>query len=165
MVLYPARPVYLARRLAQANCERAEKLRRRKKEERLRNEKEHQVQKELGNDEKLEKLHLRTQKGFWDFTTSTASAVSDFWTARSLSPRSTSVDSRSSSMNSSLHGNPELDRQEQNALLASDCPVSACELPSSPALPPPPVKLGKVLTFECNICWQHIRVENRIEWQ
>ena len=90
----------------------------------------------------------------------------DFWTRGSQSSRPASVHSRSSSMNSSLHGRPAFDPQEQDPTFASELPAStAGRKQSSPALPPAPVELGRVTTFNCDICGQKIEVERRLEWQ
>lgn len=88
------------------------------------------------------------------------SPSSDFWTggSRRQSP--------ASSMNSSLHGRPTFDPQEQNpTFLINHGRNSSASLVTSPALPPPPVELGKVLTFDCDICGQKVQVERRLEWQ
>ena len=90
----------------------------------------------------------------------------DFWTRGSQSSRRASVHSRSSSMNSSLHGRPAFDPQEQDPTFASELPAStAGRKQSSPALPPAPVELGKVTTFNCDICGQKLEVKRRFEWQ
>ena len=84
----------------------------------------------------------------------------DFWTGGT--PRH----SPASSMNSSLHGRPKFDPEEQNPVfLANHRRNSSASSVMSPALPPPPVELGKVLTFDCDICGQKIQVERRFEWQ
>ncbi|KAL9064147.1 MAG: hypothetical protein Q9161_009057 [Pseudevernia consocians] len=68
-----------------------------------------------------------------------------FWTHGSRSSRPASVHSRSSSMNSSLHGSPVFDPQEQDLTFASKLPAStAGSRQSFPALPPAPVELGKL---------------------
>lgn len=95
-----------------------------------------------------------------DFTPPT---LPDFWTTRgSQSSRPASVHSRSSSMNSSLHGRPAFDPQEQDPKFSASTNGRAGRLP---ALPPAPVKLGRVTTFDCDICGQKIEVKRRLEWQ
>ena len=90
----------------------------------------------------------------------------DFWTWGSQSSRPASVHSRSSSMNSSLHGRPAFDPQEQDPTFASELPASTTgRTGPSPALPPAPVELGRVTTFNCDICGQKIEVKRRLEWQ
>lgn len=93
---------------------------------------------------------------------------SDFWTGGNPCRRPASVQSRSSSMNSSLHGRPKFDPQEQNPTFTGNNPAqTACDSPRSPDnyLPPPPVELGKVLTFDCDICGQNIKAKRRLDWQ
>ena len=90
----------------------------------------------------------------------------DFWTPGSQSSRPASVHSRSSSMNSSLHGRPAFDPQEQNPTFIRKLPAPKTgRTGPSPALPPAPVELGKVTTFNCDICGQKIEVKRRLEWQ
>ena len=90
----------------------------------------------------------------------------DFWTPGSQSSRPASVHSRSSSMNSSLHGRPAFDPQEQNPTIIRKLPAPKIgRTGPSPALPPAPVELGKVTTFNCDICGQKIEVKRRLEWQ
>ena len=94
------------------------------------------------------------------------SPVVDFWTGGSQSSRPASAHSRSSSMNSSLHGRPAFDPQEQNPSFECAYPApTAYKTPGSPTLPPPPVELGKVTTFNCDICGQIIQAKRRLEWQ
>ena len=88
------------------------------------------------------------------------SQSSDFWTGGT--PRESPV----SSINSSLHGRPTFDPQEQNpTFLTNHRRDSSASRNISPALPPPPVELGKVLRFECDICGRKIQVARRLEWQ
>ena len=88
------------------------------------------------------------------------SPSSDFWTGRT--PRESPL----SSINSSLHGRPAFDPQEQNPTFLTDHRRgSSGSLNMSPALPPPPVELGKVLSFDCDICGRSIKVARRLEWQ
>ena len=96
---------------------------------------------------------------------STAPPPIDFWTGRQSS-RPASVHSRSSSMNSSLHGSPAFDPEEQDPTFASKRPESTGGRgQSSPALPPAPVELGKVMVFLCDICGRQVCVERRSEWE
>lgn len=97
-----------------------------------------------------------------------------FWASGMSSHRPASVHSRSSSMNSSLRGPlPQLDPLEQNPTFhpptsfrrrLSSASMSA-QSQASPGLPPPPVELGKVFTFPCDICGQVVKVKRRREWQ
>ena len=87
----------------------------------------------------------------------------DFWTRGSQNSRSASVHSRSSSMNSSLHGRPAFDPQEQDPTFASYC--FATRTRKTGPLPPAPVELGKVTAFSCDICGDMIKVKRRLEWQ
>ena len=251
---YPAIPVYLARRLAQANCDRADRLRNekesmQKESMRKENERRERVEKEsledddddweallflsdpIGSDElettkslsenfaspltepslllprqstleeyfagELSSVRLtstqrdvvmppsppRRSSPSEHFETDyihptrpptpksgaippTLSPVSDFWTGDSPRPRSASADSRSSSRNSSLHGRPVFDPQEQNpTFTVHDTAPTACNTPSLPGLPPPPVELGQVKTLNCDICGQNIQVTRRRQWQ
>ena len=86
----------------------------------------------------------------------------EFWTGGRQSSRPASVHSRSSSMNSSLHGRPAFDPEEQNPTFATS---TVRKLQISPILPPPPVELGKVTTFNCDICGHSIHVNRRRQWQ
>ena len=91
---------------------------------------------------------------------------SDFWTSRSTRPRRDSVDSLSSSMNSSLHGKATFDPQEQEPAFRDSHSRSSVDFgDSSRGLPPPPVEIGKKHSFECDICGNTIRVARRLEWQ
>ena len=91
---------------------------------------------------------------------------SDFWTSRSTRPRRDSVDSLSSSMNSSLHGKATFDPQEQEPAFRDSLSRSSVDFgDSSRGLPPPPVETGKKHSFECDICGNTIRVARRLEWQ
>ena len=88
------------------------------------------------------------------------SPSSDFWTG--MTPRESPV----SSINSSLHGRPAFDPQEQNPTFLTDHRRgSRARLNMSKTLPPPPVELGKVLRFNCDICGRSIQVARRLEWQ
>ncbi len=140
---YPVIPVYLARRLAHANHDRAERLREMKV-----------AQPKLVFNHDVSRPHWSERP------------LSDFWTGGSQSSRPASAHSRSSSMNSSLHGRPAFDPQEQNPTFASKYPApTAYDTPNPPALPPPPVELGTVTTFNCDICGQNVQAKRRLEWQ
>ena len=92
----------------------------------------------------------------------------DFWTRGSQISRPASVHSRSSSMNSSLHGRPAFDPQEQDPTFASEPASTTGRTGHSPAwwaLPPAPVELCRVTTFDCDICGQKIEITRRREWQ
>ncbi len=133
---YPLLPTYLARRLAQANYRRFERLR---------------IQAHCAHTLRQDKTRGRQQfrEGYIDF-----------WIGEYSKP------SAAFSMNSSLHGRPKFDPEEQNPVsLANHRRNSSASLVVSPAFPPPPVKLGKVLTFDCGICGQKIQVERQFEWQ
>ena len=96
----------------------------------------------------------------------TTSPPVDFWTCGSQSSRPASVDSRSSSMNSSLHGRPAFDPQEQDPTFVTKLPASTVgRIQSYPAFPPAPVELGRVTTFNCDMCGRKIEVKRRREWQ
>ncbi|KAK0510609.1 hypothetical protein JMJ35_007041 [Cladonia borealis] len=91
---------------------------------------------------------------------------SDFWTSRITRSRRDSVDSLSSSMNSSLHGKATFDPQEQKPAFRDSHSHSSVDFgDSSRGLPPPPVEIGKKHSFECDICGDTIRVDRRREWQ
>ena len=92
--------------------------------------------------------------------------ASDFWTSRSTRPRRNSMDSLSSSMNSSLHGKATFDPEEQEPAFCDSNSRSSVDFGNSPrGLPPPPVEIGKKHSFECDICGNTIRVDRRLEWQ
>ena len=93
-------------------------------------------------------------------------AGSDFWTSRISRPRRDSMHSRSSSMNSSLHGKATFDPEEQEPAFHDFSSRSSAEFGDRPrGLPPPPVEIGKKHSFECDICGKTIRVDRRLEWQ
>ena len=104
--------------------------------------------------------------GFLSERSSERSPLVDFWTGGDQSWRPASAHSRSSSMNSSLHGRPAFDPQEQNPTFESThSTTTAYKTLGSPALPHPPVELGKATTFNCDICGQIIQAKHRLEWQ
>ncbi|KAL2043073.1 hypothetical protein N7G274_004133 [Stereocaulon virgatum] len=92
-----------------------------------------------------------------------------FWTGGHPPSRRGSVSSCSSSMNSSLHGYPNYDPQEQQPnFLASDSRSSSMDFGDTPrGLPPPPVLLekGGKRSFECDICGIVLDVDRRLDWQ
>ena len=230
---YPAIPMYLARRLAQANHDRAERLRNRKRESMVNNDSTrphtngtsasnvpdratHQlmtpetqqdpIQAPVASQNKNDAPFGSTDQppsfistplngpcrasttaqmdsrstasdssrstasdsltGFLSERSSERSPLVDFWTGGGQSWRPAPTHSRSSNMNSSLHGRPAFDPQEQNPTFESTHPTpTAYKTPGSPALPPPPVELGKATTFNCDICGQIIQTKHRLEWQ
>lgn len=97
-------------------------------------------------------------------------APSDYWTGGPARSRSAS---HSSSMNSSLHGYEVFDPQEQNwnpqeqkrSPNASKNTVAVPTSTRSSTLPPPPVKLGTVSSFECDICGKMIKAQRKRDWQ
>lgn len=91
---------------------------------------------------------------------------SDFWTSRITRSRRDSMDSLSSSMNSSLHGKAMFDPEEQEPAFRDSNSRSSVDFSDTPrGLPPPPVEIGKKHSFECDICGNTIRVDRRLEWQ
>ncbi|KAI9836029.1 MAG: hypothetical protein M1819_001640 [Sarea resinae] len=84
---------------------------------------------------------------------------SSFWTERKSTHRSPSVDSRISSRNSSLRGDLQLDTLEQNPTFSSSQNGSNPfdHVKNPPGLPPPPVQLGTVKTFDCDICGHAVK--------
>lgn len=104
--------------------------------------------------------------GFLSERSSERSPLVDFWTGGGQSWRPASAHSRSSSTNSSLHGRPAFDPQEQNPTFESThSTTTAYKTPGSPALPHPPVELSKATTFNCDICGQIIQAKHQLEWQ
>ena len=104
-------------------------------------------------------LHLGTQQD--------TSPLSSFWTGDSPRRRSGSVHSLSSSRNSSLHGYPTFDPEEQDPVFMKGSQRSASTDfgTTSPGLPPPPIELDQTQSFNCDICGSTIRVKRRLEWQ
>ena len=94
---------------------------------------------------------------------------SDFWTGGYTPRRRGSVNSCSSSMNSSLHGYASFDPQEQQpTFIDTGSRSSSADFgDSSRGLPPAPVPLrpGKKLSFECDICGSTVHVDRRLDWQ
>ena len=158
---FPVLPKYLARRLAQANCVRAERLRHER--ERLQ-KKQEWLQKEL---EKLQKEHAVSATTPPPLVENwTPPPPVDFWTRGSQSLRAASVHSRSSSMNSSLHGRPVFDPEEQDLAFASKLPaLKTGNTGPSRALPPAPVELDRVTLFNCGICGKKKEAKRRLGWQ
>jgi hypothetical protein len=97
-------------------------------------------------------------------------APSDYWTGGPARSRSAS---HSSSMNSSLHGYDVFDPQEQNWSPqeqkwdpnASKNTLAVPTPTQSSTLPPPPIKLGTVSSFECDICGKMIKAQRKRDWQ
>ena len=158
---YPRIPIWLARRFAQANKDRAERL------QLMREERKGPMSNELSPVDDRETI---LGQSFSPIPVTPPAILppssSDFWTGGSPKPRPTSRHSRSSSMNSSLRGSPKFDPQEQNPTFVNPySATAACKTSTSPTLPPPPVELGKVLKFNCDICGKDINVKRRLEWQ
>ena len=193
---YPVIPTYLARRLAQANHDRAERLRKEKSGNSTWNISQKVVDglaSEIDLSEFFSPLTrpapaqrnaaspprppsfgnggpspTRLDPIRPETPPPTPPPSSDFWTGGSPSRRPASAHARSSSMNSSLHGRPKFDPQEQNPTFTGDCPArTACDSRRSPDnyLPPPPIDLDDVLTFDCDICGQNIKVKTQYQWQ
>lgn len=95
------------------------------------------------------------------------SSASDFWTGGRSNDGAKSVHSRSSSRNSSLHGRPKFDPQDQNPTYLSDDQRRSSNSFSSESrgLRVPPIELGKQSHFRCDICGQTVWVNRRLEWQ
>ena len=93
-------------------------------------------------------------------------ADSNFWTGGHTPSRCGSIDSRSSSMNSSLRGDAAFDPEEQepNFHDRSSRSSSADFGERSRGLPPPPVELRQNIC-ECDICGDTIMVRRRRDWQ
>ena len=102
----------------------------------------------------------------------------NYWTGTSRARGPKSVDSRSSSRNSSLHGHSAFayQKQYQNMYYSASQDNDREKHLSDPGLPLPSVKLrsslepnrhGKKqsLSFECDICGEKVRVNRRREWQ
>ena len=87
------------------------------------------------------------------------------WSQRAAS-RASSVHSRTSSWNSTLHGSSEFDPSEQ---ILDDREVSASATGSTDSasnfeIPHPPKELGP-MPFECDICGKEIFIEGRRAWK
>ena len=95
------------------------------------------------------------------------SDLNNFWTGSNQGHHSGSVHSRSSSMNSSLHGYPTFDPLEQDPVFTKGGQRSASADfgTTSPGLPPPPVNLNQCKPFDCDICGKLVWVVRRLEWQ
>ena len=179
---YPLLPLYLTRRLAIANCARAERLSQRRQEQEMsldgpihrvhwvdvpqsisqsRKDSSDNIGNGLGRDQGLD-FHTYLPPVY-----SPATPQPDFWNGRRTSNRAASVHSRSSSRNSSLHGYEKVDPHDQNlASWDTGSRRSSASLFTAPAgLPPPPVELGRNLSFHCDICGEDIKVKRRREWQ
>ena len=88
----------------------------------------------------------------------------DFWTGGLTTRRRGSVDSRSSSMNSSLHGYATFDSEEQEPAFHDHHSMSS-SADFGERLPPPPVELRQRISFECDICGNTVKVDRRRDWQ
>ena len=85
-----------------------------------------------------------------------------FWQGGCPRRRPSSADSlhsRSSSMNSSLHGSGKLIAVQSNNRMSGYDPET------TRGLPPPPVDISEQKCFECDICGEPIQVRRRREWQ
>jgi hypothetical protein len=103
-------------------------------------------------------------------------SITDYWTG---APQPTRPKSRVSSRNSSLHGYEVFDPQEQNMSPTTiPRPSSGHSLGRSPGafspkrtpspirwLPPPPIQLGTVASFECDICGETVKVRKKRLWK
>jgi hypothetical protein len=190
---FPSMARYLACRLARANVRRVERLEREKKDAEsraiLRNPKFATSQAQQPSpilppdalvpvsnaSVVLEGKRAKTMPVSTLFFQSWESAPPNpepksFWTGQSTSRSAGSVHSRRSrhsSMNSSLRGEPKYDPQEQNPVFTAS-PRGSVHYESfqaAPGLPPPPVDLQKLKTFDCDICGNTITVESRRSWQ
>ena len=180
---YPLLPTYLARRLAEANSSRAERLSRRRVEakakpiyrtadkttapnpvNRLKRTYSRPADSIPGEIRKRPNSYASLSKSLPQY---------EYWTGRGQSHRTKSVGTRSSSRNSSLHGSPKFcyQKQYQNVDYFASSPTYHY---SSPGLPPPPVKLrkghsskrkAKKLSFDCDICGENVKVDRRRDWQ
>jgi hypothetical protein len=75
-----------------------------------------------------------------------------------------------SSMNNSLHGYEIFDAEEQNMASPISPPQSALGSGSGAEvsgfrLPPPPSPLGKLSSFECDICGGMVRIKRKRDWR
>ena len=115
----------------------------------------------------IDGLEYASQESDISAQSGTYAQLSNFWTAGNPVSRPGSVHSLSSSMNSSLHGYPSFDPQEQDPVFTDSRQRSASSSfgTMSAGLPPPPVRLDQARTFDCDICGESIRVQRRLEWQ
>ena len=179
---YPLIPTYLARRLAEANSSRAERLSRRRVEAKAKTRSKTADKTTASNSvNRLKKTSSRPAGSIPGKNGNRANSYAslsksqpkhEYWTGRGQSHRTKSVSTHSSSRNSSLHGSSEFCYQieYQNDFFASN----QISYHSSPGLPLPPVKLrkghgskrkAKKLSFDCDICGENIQVDRRREWQ
>jgi hypothetical protein len=98
--------------------------------------------------------------------TGSASSL-NFWSGSRRHSRAGSV---VSSMNNSLHGYEVFDAGEQNIASPISAPQSAPGSGSGAQvsgfrLPPPPVELEKVSSFECDICGKKVSIKRKREWR
>ena len=201
---YPALPHYLAIRLAEANCSRAERL------QRVRNEPKNVTKLSFSGQRNRSMFSLARDQSQpsaiglkdvniqpndvpwkpsnpWDLATELKKSVFDmekqktqrrrakrtvsgsepsFWSGRISSPSPCSIKSDSSSNNCSLRGSQTVDPDEQDLSVPKISPASSVDRSCmSPTLVPPPVKLGKGITFTCDIFGQLVTAARRLEWQ
>lgn len=168
---YPLLPIYLARRLAIANHNRAKRLRSHWEERYKIGSPAYRFMRNYSftspNSETVSSMRIQQEAELQLMPPPNTHSQSDFWTGGSQSYRPPSTRSRSSSMNSSLHGSSQFDPGEQNpeffCKVVGSSSVSISNVHTG--LPAPPVKLGKQLTFECDICGNMVKVKKRREWQ
>ena len=181
---YPLLPTYLARRLAEANSRRAERLSRRRVAAKAKPPKYKIADKTTASNSvnRLKRTYSQPAYSTPGETRKRANSYAslskiqpqyEYWTGRGQSHRTKSVGTRSSSRNSSLHGSPKFcyQKQYQNVDYFDS---SRTYHYSSPGLPPPPVKLRKglsskrkarKLSFDCDICGENVKVDRRRDWQ
>ena len=180
---YPLLPTYLARRLAEANSSRAERLSRRRTEAKAKPKYKTADKTTASNPvNRLKRTYSRPAGSIPGEIRKRANSYAslsksqpqyEYWTGHGQSHRTKSVGTRSSSRNSSLHGSPKFcdQKQYQNVDYFASSPTYYY---SSSGLPPPPVKLrkgpsskrkAKKLSFDCDICGENVKVDRRREWQ
>ncbi|KAL8951486.1 MAG: hypothetical protein Q9222_002540 [Ikaeria aurantiellina] len=153
-------PTYLARRLAEANLDRAEALQEKKNRQELQ-----WHDKAATETQFFPKPHVLEQSAAVstrELSSNTSFNHEGFWNGGPPSRRPSSIaslHSRSSSMNSTLRGSSERDPHEE------DSSVLMHPSDSPRGLPQPPVDLSKRKTFDCDICGERIQVRRRRQWQ
>ncbi|KAL8714822.1 MAG: hypothetical protein Q9220_001335 [cf. Caloplaca sp. 1 TL-2023] len=164
---YSSIPVYLARRLAQANCERADRLGRRRAQENAWLNTvlcfEHADLKEMNVVTSSKRLSSDAPQ----IIEALPKAEGAFWTGTGRCRRPSSAHSSFSSRNSSLRDVPHYDPLEQQPYLPrkqSEC-SSHEAFPVRPSLPPPPKEAGECSPFECDICGEIITISRKLDWQ
>ena len=203
---YPQIPIYLARRLAERNLERAQRLENQRRNMIVKAQRKIEIERRCQNLQppippnilprissfraaieicqpltesawELLRPQLRIQslgmkppeeqavnqiESLRNISPIHGSSHEGFWQGGRPRRRPSSADSlhsRSSSMNSSLHGSGEIIATQRNGWMSGRDPETVR------GLPPPPVDISKQKAFECNICGQTILVERRREWQ